>query len=106
MPVVEFHFHNGSTQQVRVAAGTSVMQAAVNQGFDEILAQCGGSCACGTCHVYIDNAWLGKIEPPTDNEKNMIEFVENSAPNSRLSCQVRVTDDLDGLVVILPESQF
>jgi len=106
MPTVEFHFHNGDTQIVHVSAGTSVMQAAVSHGFDAVLAQCGGSCACGTCHVYIDDAWIGKLDAATENEKNMIEFVANSAPNSRLSCQVRVTDELDGIVVHLPESQF
>ena len=106
MPVVEFKFHTGATERVQVASGTSVMQAAVNEGYDAILAQCGGSCACGTCHVYIDEAWVGKLDPAGENEKSMIEFVNNPAPNSRLSCQVRVTDELDGLVVHLPEAQF
>jgi len=105
MPVVEFHSKNGATRRVHVAAGTSVMQAAVNEGIEEILAQCGGACACGTCHVFIDDAWLGELDAASDNEKDMIEFVDGAAPNSRLSCQIRVTDELDGLVVHLPESQ-
>lgn len=106
MPTVEFHFYDASVKRVHVAAGVSVMQAAVNEGFEAILAQCGGSCACGTCHVYVDNAWLDKVPSPSDNEKTMIEFVENPAPNSRLSCQIPVTDELDGLVIHLPEAQF
>lgn len=105
MPIVEFHFHNGETRRVHVAAGTSVMQAAVNHGIDAILAQCGGSCSCGTCHVYVDNAWIGKLDEADDNEKCMIEYVTEPASNSRLSCQIRVTDELDGLIVHLPESQ-
>src|SRR5436309_13449466 len=106
MPVMEFHFKRADAQRVHVAAGTSVMQAAVNKGFDEVPAQCGGACACGTCHVYIDDAWLDKLQPANEGEKEMIEFLENAAPNSRLSCQISVTDALDGLVVHLPESQI
>lgn len=106
MPIVEFQFHTGETKRVHVAAGTSVMQAAVNHGLDAILAQCGGSCSCGTCHVYVDEAWAGKLDAASEDEKSMIEFVVDPAPNSRLSCQIRVTDELDGIVVRLPESQI
>ncbi|PYY72509.1 (2Fe-2S)-binding protein [Pseudomonas jessenii] len=106
MPLIEFICHDGETHQVHVASGTSVMQAAVNQGLDAILAECGGCASCGTCHVYIDNGWIDKLVPASAGEQSMLECVSEPARNSRLGCQVRVTDELDGIVVHLPESQF
>ena len=106
MPQVTYINHDGSSVEVDVPAGTSVMQAAVDNMIDGIVAECGGSCSCATCHCYSDEAWLDRLPPPSGMEKDMIECVLEPRPNSRLSCQVVVTDALDGLVVRLPESQF
>jgi 2Fe-2S ferredoxin len=106
MPLIEFVRHDGEVHQAHVASGTSLMQAAVNQGLEDILAECGGCASCGTCHVYIDNDWFDRLVPANAVEQNMLECVSEPARNSRLGCQVRVTDELDGIVVHLPESQF
>ena len=106
MPQVTYINHDGSSVEVDVPDGTSVMQAAVDNMIDGIVAECGGSCSCATCHCYIDEAWLDRLPPPSGMEKDMIECVLEPRPNSRLSCQVVVTDALDGLVVCLAESQF
>ena len=106
MPKITFVNHDETTQEVEVAAGTNLMQAALDNGIDAIVAECGGACSCATCHVYIDDAWVSKVEPAGDVEVDMIDCVLDPAPNSRLGCQVVVGDDLDGLVVRLPASQF
>lgn len=106
MPLIKFVSHDNNVTEVLVAAGTTVMQAAVSKGLDAILAECGGSCACGTCHVYIDGDWLDKIPMPDANEKSMLGCVVEPATNSRLSCQIKMTEELDGLIVKMPESQF
>jgi ferredoxin, 2Fe-2S len=106
MPLIKFVSHDGNEQEVHAASGTSVMHAAVDNGIDGIIAECGGACSCATCHCYVDEAWLSKLEEPSAIEKEMIECVLDPEPNSRLSCQVVVTDELDGLVVRLPENQF
>ena len=81
------------------------MEAAVKHAVPGIDADCGGACACATCHVYVDAAWEEKTGKPSAMEESMLDFAENVEPNSRLSCQIKVTDDLDGLVVRMPESQ-
>ena len=106
MPVVNFVNHDGTINEVEVTAGTSLMQAAVDNGIDSIIAECGGACSCATCHCYIDDAWVEAVGQPGDTEKDMLECVLDPQPTSRLSCQVEVTDALDGLVVKLPESQY
>jgi ferredoxin, 2Fe-2S len=106
MPLIKFISHDGNEQDVHVSSGTSVMHAAVDNGIDGIIAECGGACSCATCHCYVDEAWQSKLEDPSAIEKEMIECVLDPEPNSRLSCQVVVTDELDGLVVRLPENQF
>ncbi|HKD21259.1 MAG TPA: 2Fe-2S iron-sulfur cluster-binding protein, partial [Rhizomicrobium sp.] len=68
-------------------------------------ADCGGACACATCHVYVDQAWLAKLTPKQDMEETMLDFAQDLEPNSRLSCQIKVTPELDGLVVRMPKSQ-
>ena len=93
---------NGLEHVVDVASGLSVMQGAVNNNLPGISADCGGACSCATCHVYVDKAWLGKIAMASDLEKAMLDFAENIEDNSRLSCQIPVTDELDGLIVRLP----
>lgn len=99
---VEF---NGLEHVVEVKPGLSVMESAVRNNVPGIDADCGGACACATCHVYIDEAWREKTGKPTAMEESMLDFAEAVEPNSRLSCQIRVSDALDGLIVHLPVSQ-
>lgn len=106
MPLVKFISHDGNEQEVHVASGTSVMHAAVDNGVPGILADCGGACSCATCHCYVDDAWLDKVPAADDVETQMLDFVMDAQPNSRLSCQIVVEDELDGLVVRLPASQI
>lgn len=105
MPKVVYVTHTGTETTIDVPAGTSVMRGAVNNNVIGIDADCGGECACATCHVYIDEAWLDRVPAADDVEQSMLEFVVNPKPNSRLCCQVKVTDGLDGLVVHMPASQ-
>ena len=93
MPKITYIEHNGKTHTIDVANGLSVMEGAVQNNIPGIDADCGGSCACATCHVYVDEKWFGKLE-----KKENAEF-------SRLTCQISVTDDLDGLVVKMPSKQ-
>ena len=106
MPVVTYISNNGAINEIEVTTGTSVMQGAVDNMVDGIVAECGGSCSCATCHCYVDEAWIDKVPPASEMEKDMLECVLEPEPSSRLSCQITVTDELDGLVVRLPESQF
>lgn len=106
MPTVNFLTHDGQERIVEAEAGSSLMQAAVDNGIDEILAECGGACSCATCHCYIDPAWANRLEAADDTEKQLVECALNPNEFSRLSCQVTVTEELDGIVVNLPESQF
>jgi len=106
MPSITFISHDGTEQEVHVPAGTTVMHAAIDNGVSGILADCGGACSCATCHCFIDEAWTEKVGEADEVEAQMLDFVMDPQPNSRLSCQITVTDELDGLVVRLPESQF
>ena len=106
MPLVRFISHDGYEQDVHVTSGTSLMHAAVDNGVPDILAECGGACSCATCHCYIHEAWLSKIPDADEVEVQMLDFVIDARPNSRLSCQIVIDDSLDGLVVRLPASQF
>lgn len=106
MPVVKFVNHDGSAKEVEVSVGTTLMHAAMDNGISGIVADCGGACSCGTCHCYIGEEWLAKTGEPDDIEKDMIDFILDPKPNSRLSCQVVMSDDLDGMVVTIPENQY
>ncbi len=97
--------YGGEEHVIDVKPGLSVMEGAVKNNIPGIDADCGGACACATCHVYVDAAWADKTGTPTAMEESMLDFAENVEPNSRLSCQIKVTDALDGLVVRMPESQ-
>ncbi len=97
--------HDESTYTVDVESGTSLMRGAVDNDIDGIVAECGGNCCCATCHCYIDAAWVDKLPAPESDERDLLACVRDPAPNSRLSCQITVTDALDGLVVRLPKSQ-
>jgi ferredoxin, 2Fe-2S len=99
---VEF---NGKEYVLDVEPGISVMQAALNNNVRGIIAECGGACSCATCHVYVDDAWVEKLDAKSETEESMLDAVLDLQPNSRLSCQIKVTDALDGLVVRLPTTQ-
>jgi|TARA_B110000879_G_scaffold26698_1_gene36118 2Fe-2S ferredoxin len=103
---IQFIEHDGSEHSVEVATGGSVMQAAVTNGVPGIDADCGGSCSCATCHVYVNEQWLGKVGELSPTEEAMLSLSTDRKDNSRLSCQIQVTEELDGLVVTTPEFQF
>ena len=105
MPKITYIEHNGSEHVIDVKSGLSVMEGAVKNNIPGIDADCGGACACATCHVYVDAAWVDKTGAKSAMEESMLDFAENVEPTSRLSCQIKVTDQLDGLVVRMPESQ-
>ena len=96
---------NGAEHVVDVKNGLSVMEGAVKNNIPGIDADCGGACACATCHVYVDENWVDKTGSQSAMEESMLDFAENVEPNSRLSCQIKVTDALDGLIVRMPQSQ-
>jgi len=97
---------SGATREVAVPIGNSVMEGAVNNSVEGIVAECGGACMCATCHVYVDGAWVDKLEPIAEDEEEMLNntFSERRS-NSRLSCQLKVTEALNGLTVTTPEAQ-
>jgi 2Fe-2S ferredoxin len=105
MPRITYITHDGTAHVVDVPAGWSLMEGAVKNHIEGIDADCGGACACATCHVYVDPAWLAAIPPKSDMEEAMLDFALVTAPNSRLSCQIRVTAEMEGLIVRLPVSQ-
>ena len=96
---------NGAEHTAEVKPGLSVMEGAIRNNIPGIDADCGGACACATCHVYVDPEWQEKTGARSAMEDSMLDFAENVEPNSRLSCQIKVTPELDGLVVRTPESQ-
>jgi ferredoxin, 2Fe-2S len=105
MPKITYIEFDGREHAVEVKSGLSVMEGAIKNNVPGIDADCGGACACATCHVYVDEAWRDKTGTASAMEESMLDFAENVEPNSRLSCQIRITDALDGLVVRMPESQ-
>ena len=105
MAKITFIDNEGASRTVDAEEGSTVMEAALRNDVPGIEAECGGACACATCHVYVDEAWADKTGTPTAMEESMLDFAESVEPNSRLSCQIKVTDALDGLIVRLPESQ-
>lgn len=97
---------DGASQAVDAEAGNTVMEAAKLNNVPGIEAECGGACACATCHVYVDAAWTAKTGKPAEMEEDMLDFAFDVRPESRLSCQIKVTPELDGLVVRVPGKQF
>jgi len=95
----------GVARTVDGEAGSTVMETAIKNGVPGIEAECGGACACSTCHVYVDEGWREKTGEPSPMEEDMLDFAFDVKPNSRLSCQIKVTEALDGLVVTTPERQ-
>jgi len=106
MPAVTFVAFDGTAYTVAVQTGKSLMQAAIDNNVPGIDADCGGGCACGTCHVFVDEPWLTQSGTPGAAEQGMLSMRPDRKPNSRLSCQITVVDALDGLVVRLPEFQM
>ena len=105
MPRITYVEQNGTRHEIELLEGMSVMQGAVNNGVPGIDGDCGGECACGTCHVYVDEAWLNRLTAVGEAEASMLSFADGAEPNSRLSCQIKMSGELDGLVVALPEGQ-
>lgn len=105
MPQVTYIEHDGTEHRVAVEEGLSVMRGAVDNGVPGIDADCGGQCACATCHVFVEEAWFAKTGDRGEQEESMLSFAAATQPNSRLSCQIEMTAELDGLVVRLPEAQ-
>jgi len=105
MPKITFIDSAGTSQTVDGEVGSTVMETAIRNGIPGIEAECGGACACATCHVYIDEAWMEKTGQASPMEQDMLDFAYDVRPNSRLSCQIKVTNELDGLVVTTPERQ-
>jgi 2Fe-2S ferredoxin len=105
MAKITFIDSGGTARAVEGEAGSTVMETAIKQGVPEIEAECGGACACSTCHVYVEEAWREKVGEPSPMETDMLDFAFEVRPNSRLSCQIKVSDDLDGLVVNTPSRQ-
>jgi len=105
MPKIKYIEHNGKEHEVDVPVGWSVMEGAVKNLIPGIDADCGGACACATCHVYVAEGWLAKMPPKQDMEETMLDFAQDLEPNSRLSCQLKVTPEFDGLTVTMPKSQ-
>jgi len=105
MVKITFIDQAGKARTVEAPAGWSVMEAAVKNDIPGIDADCGGACACATCHVYVDPAFTAKLPPKEEMEETMLDFAQEVKPASRLSCQITVTADLDGLIVTTPKEQ-
>ena len=106
MAKIKYIEHNGKEHEIEVSSGLTVMEGAIKNNIPGFDADCGGACACATCHVYINQDWVDKLNPKEDTEEDMLDFAFDVKDNSRLSCQISVTDELDGLIVDLPEKQF
>jgi 2Fe-2S ferredoxin len=106
MVKVLFVEHDGTQHRVEVKPGDSLMQAAVSNGVPGIDADCGGSCSCATCHVYVNEDWLTKTGEVNPTEEAMLSLSTDRKENSRLSCQINLTEEMDGLIVDTPEFQF
>ena len=105
MATITYITHDDRKFVVEAANGTTVMENAVKNSVPGIEAECGGACACATCHVYVDDSWTPVTGEPDIMEEDMLDFAFEAKPNSRLSCQLTVSDDLDGLVVRIPKQQ-
>src|SRR5262245_11534172 len=105
MPKITFIDYEGTARTVEGEVGSTVMETAIKNGVPGIEAECGGACACATCHVHVDEAWRAAVGEPSPMEMDMLDFGYDVRPNSRLSCQIKVVAELDGLVVRTPERQ-
>ena len=105
MPTVTFVENNGQCHEIQASSGLSLMRAAIDHQVPGIDADCGGQCGCATCHVYVQAPWLERLSTPTPMERDMLGFTAEPRDNSRLACQIMVTEALDGLLVSLPDGQ-
>jgi 2Fe-2S ferredoxin len=105
MAKITFIGKDGTRYEVEAENGSTVMENAIRNGVPGIEAECGGACACATCHVYVADEWRAATGDPEPMEEDMLDFAYDVRPGSRLSCQIRVTDELDGLMVSVPETQ-
>ena len=105
MPKIKYISHDGGEHEIDADIGSTVMETAVKNMVPGIEAECGGACACATCHVYVDDAWTGTVGKPEAMEEDMLDFAYDVRPNSRLSCQISISENLDGLIVRTPERQ-
>jgi 2Fe-2S ferredoxin len=105
MPKITFIDAAGASRAVEAEVGSTVMETAIRNSVPGIDAECGGACACATCHVYVEAEWFEKVGAPSQMEEDMLDFAFEVRPNSRLSCQIKVSDELDGLVVTTPPKQ-
>jgi 2Fe-2S ferredoxin len=105
MAKIRFIQHDGTERVVEGEAGSSIMQTARDNMVAGIIGDCGGNCSCATCHGYVDPAWINKVPPRSESEAIMLEGVMHLEDNSRLTCQIKLTPELDGIVVRLPISQ-
>ena len=106
MATITYIEHSGTKHEIEVKNGSTVMEGAVDNMLDGIIGECGGCCSCATCHVIVDEAWFTKLAQASETELEMLEAVPEPTATSRLGCQITVTDELDGLVVTMPEDQF
>jgi 2Fe-2S ferredoxin len=106
MAKVTYIEHGGAVHHVEIPSGVSVMEGANRFTIPGIDGDCGGACACGTCHVYVEEGWFDRLPPMDELERDMLDFAFDVRPNSRLSCQIKVDDRLDGLVVRCPARQY
>ena len=106
MPKISYITPDGTQHDVDVETGYSVMEGAINNDIQGIVAECGGACACATCHSYIDDAWLDKLPQMDDMEDSMLDAAFERKSNSRLTCQLEVTDAFDGLVVHVADNDY
>ena len=102
---INFIDSHGQKRSVEAEEGSTVMEAAIRNSIPEITAECGGACACATCHVYVAPEWTDVVGKPAQMEEDMLDFAADVRPNSRLSCQIKVTEALDGLIVTTPTRQ-
>jgi ferredoxin, 2Fe-2S len=105
MVKITFTDNTGESRTIDAEPGSTVMETAIKHGVPGIEAECGGACACATCHIYVDEAWREQVGPPSPMEEDMLDFGYDVRSNSRLSCQIKVTEALNGLVVATPERQ-
>ncbi len=106
MPKIIFVQPDGTRQEIEAKTNQSVMEVAVQNQVPGIVAECTGACSCATCHVYVDPAWKEKTGKASEMEEDMLDFAVDPRDNSRLSCQIQITDEMDGLVINIPESQY
>lgn len=105
MPRIIFHCLDGERREVDATVGNTVMETAIDANIDGIVAECGGACACATCHSYVSEAWAGKVPAMSDMEDAMLDAALDRDDRSRLTCQIEVSDELDGLEVIVADNE-